>query len=142
MTDHSALAAAVNEAAGALGVLDAVVTVAAGRGTVGSTMTGSPERWRELLDLNLVAPLATVQQVVGHFGSEGRREVVLVGSTAALTPMVGLGVYGRRSGGCGRPGGGAGAPGPLGVVIASVLGLPEGIGIDEVVGRPTGQLNP
>jgi hypothetical protein len=33
-------------------------------------------------------------------------------------------------------------PGPLGEVIASVLGLPEGIGIDEVVGRPTGQLNP
>jgi NADP-dependent 3-hydroxy acid dehydrogenase YdfG len=54
------LAARVDEAVRCLGGLDAVVTVA-GRGMVGTIVSGTPQAWRDLLDLNLVGLLATVR---------------------------------------------------------------------------------
>lgn len=92
VTDLEALPSAVDEAARSLGGLDGVVAVA-GKSMVGTVMTGTPQRWRELLDLNLMGPLATVRHAVDHFPSAGRRDVVLVGSTGAITPMPGAGIY-------------------------------------------------
>jgi NADP-dependent 3-hydroxy acid dehydrogenase YdfG len=83
---------AVGAAATALGGLDAIVAVA-GRGMVGTIASGSPERWRDLMELNLLGPLAAVKATVPHFEAEGRRDVILVGSTGALTPMAGTGIY-------------------------------------------------
>ena len=92
VTDLDALETAIGEAARSLGGLDGVIAVA-GKSMVGTIMTGTPERWRELFDLNLTSPLATVRYAVGHFPSSGRRDVVLVGSTGAITPMPGTGIY-------------------------------------------------
>lgn len=92
VTDHDGLDAAIGEAARALGGLDAAVAVA-GRSMVGTVTTGSPQAWRELFDLNLVGPLATVRYAVPRFPTAGRRDVVLVGSTGAITPMPGVAVY-------------------------------------------------
>lgn len=92
VTDLDALRRAVDEAAGALDGLDGVVTVA-GKSMVGTIATGSPERWHELLQLNLLGPLATIRFVVDHFAAEGRRDVIVVGSAGALTPMAGVGIY-------------------------------------------------
>src|SRR2546421_473334 len=74
----------------------ALVTViaVAGRTFVGSTASGTPQRWREQLDLNLIAPLATVRYALAHFPEVGRRDIVLVGSAGAITPMPGVGIYG------------------------------------------------
>lgn len=190
VTDLDMLAAAVDEAARALGGLDGVVAVA-GVGMVGGMTSGTPERWRELVDVNLVGPLATARYAVGHFPSAGRRDLVFVGSTGAITPMVGLGVYAATKRGLRAAvdslrlelapagvnvsivmpgmfeteglgpdvaivdgelldfnvpmfaeGGGLGAPEVLANVVAFMLGLPEGVGINELVIRPTGQLNP
>src|SRR5207248_2034619 len=44
-------------------------------------------------DLNLVGPLATVRYAVPHFPETGRRDVVVVGSAAAITPMPGTSIY-------------------------------------------------
>ena len=93
VTDVEALETAVGEAARSLGGLDALVAVA-GRTFVGSIASGTPQRWRELLDLNLIAPLATVRYAIGHFPKKGRRDIVLVGSAGAITPMPGVGIYG------------------------------------------------
>jgi NADP-dependent 3-hydroxy acid dehydrogenase YdfG len=93
VTDLDALQAAVDEAARALGGLDAVVAVA-GRAMVGTIATGAPQGWRELFDLNLVAPLATVRFALGHLPTSGRRDIVFVGSTGGITPMQGVGIYG------------------------------------------------
>jgi len=98
VTDLDALDAVVAEAARRLGGLDGLVAVA-GRAMVGGITSGTPERWRELFDLNLLAPLATVRYTVTHFPATGRRDVVFVGSTAALTPMPGVAIYGASKSG-------------------------------------------
>ena len=92
VTDLGSLEAGVKEAADLLGGLDGVVAVA-GRMMAGGITSGSPERWRELIDLNLVGPLATVRYATARFAESGRRDVVIVGSTGALTPMPGVGIY-------------------------------------------------
>ena len=76
-----------------LGALDGVIAVA-GKSMAGSIATGTPQRWRELIDLNLVGPLATVRYALAHFPPTGRRDVVLVGSAGAIVAMPGTGIYG------------------------------------------------
>lgn len=93
VTDLAGLRASVTHAADALGGLDGVITVA-GRGMVGTISSGDPALWRELLDLNVIGPLATVRYAVPHLlAADGRRDVVLVGSTGAVTPSACVGVY-------------------------------------------------
>jgi NADP-dependent 3-hydroxy acid dehydrogenase YdfG len=92
VVDIDMLHVAVDAAASALGGLDGIVA-AAGQSMVGSITTGDPEKWRQLMDLNLIGPLATARFAVPHFPDRGRRDVVLVGSSGALTPMPGVGIY-------------------------------------------------
>jgi NADP-dependent 3-hydroxy acid dehydrogenase YdfG len=190
VTDLERLEAAVDEAARLLGGLDAVVAVA-GRAMAGGVVSGSPQAWRELIDLNLLGPLATVRYAVPHFAETGRRDVVLVGSAAAITPMPGTSIYSASKAGLRAafeslrlelapsgisathvmpgmfetegltiegividgpvpqndfpmltPGAGPGAPEVVARSIAFILSLPDGTAINEVVIRPTGQLNP
>lgn len=190
VTDLEGLPAVIGSAATALGGLDGVVAVA-GRSMVGTITTGTPERWRELLELNLVGPLATVRHAVDHFPAAGRRDVVLVSSTSALTPKAGVGIYAASKRGLRAafdalrlelahqdvnvtcvmpgmfdtegltvdgvvfdgdvpaddspwlvPGAGPGSAADLADAIAFVLSRPEGFCINELVVRPTGQLNP
>ena len=190
VTDFDALRGAVDEAASSLNGLDGVVAVA-GRSMVGTITTGTPERWRELIELNLLGPLATVRFSAAHFPKEGRRDVVLVASTGALTPMTGVGVYSASKRGlraafdalrlelaaegvsvsCVMPGmfdtegltmdgvmfdgdippsdipwfagdGGPESPVALADTISFMISRPEGFSINEVVARPTSQLNP
>ena len=92
VTKLDRLDAAVDEAARALGGLDAIVAVA-GRAMVGTMTSGNPERWRDLMELNLLGPLAAVRATVARFEASGRRDVIFMGSTGALTPMAGTGIY-------------------------------------------------
>jgi NADP-dependent 3-hydroxy acid dehydrogenase YdfG len=190
VTDMEALEAAVQEAVRSLRGLNAVVAVA-GKSMVGTIASGTPQAWRELLDLNLIGPLATVRYSIGHFAGTGRRDIVIVGSLAAVTPMPGTGIYSASKRGLRAAfdalrlevasaginaslvmpgmfetegltlegitidgdippndipmlveGTGPAAPGPVGDTVAFMLGLPEGVAINEVVVRPTGQLAP
>jgi len=190
VTDLQALQGAVEEAARSLTGLDGVVTVA-GRSMVGTIASGTPERWQELINLNLVGPLATIRYAIDHFPTGGRRDIVIVGSTGAITPMVGVGIYAASKRGlraasdalrlelahsdinvsCVMPGmfdtegltiegmvfdgeippsdipyfagdGGPGAAADLADAITFVISRPEGFCINELVARPTGQLNP
>lgn len=190
VTDLGSLQASVKEAADLLGGLDGVVAVA-GRMMAGGIASGSPERWRELIDLNLVGPLATVRYTTGRFAESGRRDVVIVGSTGALTPMPGVGIYAASKRGLAAAfdslrlelahhginvslvmpgmfetegltwegvifdgdvpvtdapmfveGAGPAHPESLADCIAFIMSLPDGICVNELVVRPTGQLNP
>jgi 3-oxoacyl-[acyl-carrier protein] reductase len=190
VTDLDALSAAVEEAAGHLGAIDTVVA-AAGQSMTGSIATGTPARWRELVDLNLTAPLSMVRFALPHVPTAGRRDVVLIGSSIALTPFTGTGIYSaskrglraafdvlrlelapmginvshvmpgffatEAAGGSGTvfdgemppldiplftEGGGPVHPAVLGQTVAYMLGLPEDVCINELVMRPTAQLNP
>ena len=190
VTDLSSLEASVNEAADLLGGLDGVVAVA-GRMMAGEITSGSPERWRELIDLNLVGPLATVRYATARFPESGRRDLVVVGSTGALTPMPGVGIYAASKRGLEAAfdslrlelayqhvnvslvmpgmfetegltlegviidgevpatdapmfveGAGPAPPESLAECITFIMSLPEGICVNELVVRPTGQLAP
>ena len=190
VTDLSALEASVNEAADRLGSLDSVVAVA-GRMMAGGIASGHPERWRELIELNLIGPLATVRYATARFDQSGRRDVVIVGSTGALTPMPGVGIYAASKRGLEAAfdslrlelahhdinvslvmpgmfetegltlegviidgevpvtdapmfveGSGPAPPQALADCIAFIMSLPNGICVNELVVRPTGQLSP
>jgi NADP-dependent 3-hydroxy acid dehydrogenase YdfG len=190
VTAEPELESALAEAAQCLGGLDAVIAVA-GKTMAGGVGSGHPQRWRELLDLNLIAPLATVRHALPHFADSGRRDVVLVGSTGAITPMPGVAIYGASKRGLRAAfdalrlelapsgvnvglvmpgmfdtegltldglvidgdvpvndipmfvaGAGPAPPGALGDAIAFMIGLPDGVCINELVVRPSGQLHP
>ena len=190
VTDLESLETAIDDGARLLGGLDAIVAVA-GKSMTGTVTTGTPQRWRELIDLNLIGPLATVRYAARHFPPSGRRDVVVVGSAGAITPVPGVAIYAASKRGlraaCDSlrlelapsginvglvmpgmfetegltldglvmdgevplydlpyfvPGTGPGAPALLGDTIAFMIGLPEGVGINELVVRPTGELNP
>jgi NADP-dependent 3-hydroxy acid dehydrogenase YdfG len=190
VTDLDALERAVAHAAEQLGGLDGVVAVA-GRSMAGTIPTGTPQRWRELFELNLLGPLATVRFAVDRFVDSGRRDVVLVGSVGAITPVPGVGIYGASKRGLKAafdslryelsemginasmimpgmfetegltiegmvldgdvpdydipyfvPDALPGDPSVLGRIISFTMALPDGVCINELVVRPTGQLNP
>jgi NADP-dependent 3-hydroxy acid dehydrogenase YdfG len=190
VTDDEMLEGAISEAASVLGGLDGVIAVA-GKSMIGSIATGTPQQWRDLIDLNLVAPLATVRYAVGHFPAAGRRDVVIIGSTGSITPMTGVGIYAASKRGLRAafdalrielapeginvslvmpgmfdtealtlegvvidgdvppsdtpmfaPGTVPAPPTALAATVAFMIGLPENVCINEVVVRPTGQLNP
>jgi NADP-dependent 3-hydroxy acid dehydrogenase YdfG len=93
VTDLVRLEESIAQSVDALGGLDGVVAVA-GRGMVGTISSGDPAMWRELLDLNLVGPLATVRYAVPYLiATAARRDVIFVGSTGAITPSSCVGVY-------------------------------------------------
>jgi NADP-dependent 3-hydroxy acid dehydrogenase YdfG len=191
VTDLEALERAVNDAHGQLGGLDAVVA-SAGRTMFGAVTAGSPTLWREVFELNLLAPLATVRYAVPLFAAEGRRDVVLIGSAAGLLSQPGVAIYSASKRGLQAayeslrlelapqginasilfpgffetemlsaegitfdgdvvpvndfplfaPGGGPQDPAVLGETIVFVLGLPEGVAINELAIRPTSHLTP
>lgn len=94
VTDLDALEAGVASAARGLGGLDGVVTVA-GQNITGSIAGGNPGLWRQIMDVNLIGPLASVRYALDHFDDTAdRRDVLVTGSAAALIAMPGLGVYG------------------------------------------------
>lgn len=92
ITDSVALEQAVASAAEALGGIDGVVA-SAGRTMFGAVTGGDPTLWRDVMDLNVVAPLATVRYAVPLFPENGRRDVVLIGSAAGLMSQPGVAIY-------------------------------------------------
>lgn len=190
VTDLAALEAAIKAGADKLGGLDGVVSVA-GKSMFGGLTTGDPAVWRELIELNLLGSLSAVRYAVDHFADAGKRDVVVVGSVAAIGPMPGTGIYSATKSAllvaCDSmrhelaPAGiGVGivmpgmfdtegltleglildgptpandfpimtpetVPAPASIVgdsIAFMLAMPEGATINELIVRPTGQLNP
>jgi NADP-dependent 3-hydroxy acid dehydrogenase YdfG len=190
VTNTATLEETIASASSALGGgLDGVVAVA-GQTMVGTIATGTPDRWRELFDLNLMAPLATVRHGLTHFPSSGRRDVVVVSSAGALTPMANMGIYAASKRGllaaldtlrlelaptgvnvgCVLPGmfdteavteglaidgevvpnesvlfapdGGPGSAQDVADAIAFMISRPPGFAINQLVVRPTSELNP
>ena len=190
VTDTAALEAAVDDSAEQLGGLDGLVAVA-GRSMVGTLASGTPERWRAIFDLNLLAPLASTRFAVEKFANDGRRDVVLIGSCAGLLSMPGTGIYSASKRGLQAafetmrlelaplgintslvmpgmfetegltmegvefdgdipandfpilvPDAVPADPAILADIITFMISLPDGVCINELVTRPTGQYNP
>jgi NADP-dependent 3-hydroxy acid dehydrogenase YdfG len=190
VTDLDGLEAVIAEAAAALGGLDGLVA-AAGQSMAGTVATGTPQRWKDLFDLNLLGPLTTARYTLGHFPDHGRRDVVFIGSAAGIMAMPGVAIYGASKRGLEAayeslrlelapagintslvqpglfetegltiegmvidgdvppndfpllsPGSVPADPSIVADIVAFMIGLPEGVCINEIVARPTGQLTP
>jgi len=93
VTDAAAMADAAGRAAEALGAIDALVTCA-GMTLMTDLFDGDVTAWKHGLDLNVFGTLTALRASLAHFPAEGPRDVVIVGSTASVTPLDFLPVYG------------------------------------------------
>jgi NADP-dependent 3-hydroxy acid dehydrogenase YdfG len=76
----------------AFGRIDFVVANA-GIGDYSSLDTGDPERWRRVIETNLLGVLHTVRAVLPHMRSQGGGHIVLMASIAGRQTWVGEPVY-------------------------------------------------
>jgi NADP-dependent 3-hydroxy acid dehydrogenase YdfG len=84
--------AAVEACVGAFGTLDFVVANA-GIGNYSSLATGDPERWKDVVDTNLLGVLHTVRAAFPRMKEQRRGHIVLMASIAGRQTWVGEPVY-------------------------------------------------
>lgn len=93
VADEEAAQQGVDEAAAALGGLDAVVNNA-GAMTLGPVVDGPVEDWRTMLDVNVLGLLVVTQAALLHMRREGRGDVVLMSSMSGRrVPNAAAAVY-------------------------------------------------
>lgn len=92
VTDSQQVAAAVDAATSAFGQIDVLVNNA-GQGLQADIEAIDPEDFRALLDLNLVAPLVTMQAVIPAMRKQGSGSIVNVSSGTTFSALPGSGAY-------------------------------------------------
>ncbi len=92
VTDSEQVAAAVHAATSAFGQIDVLVNNA-GQGLQAGIEEIDPEDFRALLDLNLVAPLVTMQAVLPTMRKQGAGSIVNVSSGTTFSALPGSGAY-------------------------------------------------
>jgi short-subunit dehydrogenase len=92
VTDVAAVAAAIDEAAAALGRLD-IVVANAGIASSGAVGEGNVERGRLIVETNLVGTMATVDAAVALFRRQGGGQVVGIASVAGVRGLPGSSSY-------------------------------------------------
>jgi NADP-dependent 3-hydroxy acid dehydrogenase YdfG len=80
--DYQAVTAAVDAAAGTYGRLDNVI-VNAGFATHDNLADGDPDRWRDMVLINVLGPMLLVRAALPHL-RESRGRIVFVGSVAGV----------------------------------------------------------
>lgn len=92
VTDAGQVEAVVRAATQTFGRLDVLVNVA-GQGLQATIDEIDPNDFRALLDLNLVAPLITMQAVIPVMREQGAGSIVNVGSGISFAAIPGSGAY-------------------------------------------------
>lgn len=92
VTDAGQVETLVRAATQAFGRLDVLVNVA-GQGLQANIDEIDPDDFRALLDLNLVAPLITMQAVIPVMRKQGAGSIVNVGSGISFAALPGSGAY-------------------------------------------------
>lgn len=92
MTKPSDIKAMVDETMQHFGRIDALVNNA-GRGLYGDVVGVDPHKYREVLELNVVAPLIAMEQVVPRMRAEGGGAIVNISSMVSKAYIPRLGAY-------------------------------------------------
>lgn len=87
VTDAQALAAYVNDAAAALGGLDAVVANAGGSSGSAALLETTAEDWRRTLDLNVVHAAVLIAAALPHLRASGGGAALVISSISAARPQ-------------------------------------------------------
>ncbi len=102
VTDSKQVAAAVEAATSAFGRIDVLVNNA-GQGLHAPLEQIDPEDFRAVLDLNLVAPLVTMQAVVPVMRKQGAGSIIDVSSGIAFSALPGSAAYSASKAGLNKP---------------------------------------
>ena len=92
VTDEQALRGMVDEVAARCGGVDVLVNNA-GRGLAARFEDTAPAEFRELLELNLLAPIVASRAVLPHMRRQGRGHIVNVSSVVGRRSMPGRAAY-------------------------------------------------
>ena len=92
VTDPQQVAAAIDAATSAFGQIDVLINNA-GQGLQAAIDEIDPDDFRALLDLNLVAPLVTMQAVIPTMRAQGAGSIVNVSSGTTFSALPGSGAY-------------------------------------------------
>ncbi len=92
VTDSEQVAAAVDAATSTFGQINVLVNNA-GQGLQAGIEEIGPEDFRALLDLNLVAPLVTMQAVIPAMRKQGAGSIINVSSGTTFSAFPGSGAY-------------------------------------------------
>jgi NADP-dependent 3-hydroxy acid dehydrogenase YdfG len=71
-----------------------VMVLSAGKGIHEQLLEGDPEKWKEVLDLNVMGVLRCIRAFVPPMKDRGFGEVVFISSVAAVKPYAYGGIYG------------------------------------------------
>ncbi|PKD16217.1 hypothetical protein APR41_10545 [Salegentibacter salinarum] len=92
LEDQKEIALALPKIAKEFGVFD-LLLLNAGRGIQEKLTEGDPERWQEIINLNLMAPLRFIRKFVPQMMSKKAGDVVIISSVAAHQPHPYGGIY-------------------------------------------------
>jgi len=99
VTDETAVAAAVDAAAGVLGGLDGLVNCA-GISVTAPVETMALDQWRRVIDINLTGTFLVTRAVIPHIRLAGGGTIVTIASASGLLPSsVGSAAYGASKAG-------------------------------------------
>ncbi|MHB2028397.1 MAG: SDR family oxidoreductase [Acidimicrobiales bacterium] len=90
--DYASISQAMTHARVSLGPLDFLVANA-GVGEQSSVLDGDPERWKEVIDVNLLGLAYTIRAALPHLAENGGGHVVIVASVAGRETYVGEPAY-------------------------------------------------
>jgi NAD(P)-dependent dehydrogenase (short-subunit alcohol dehydrogenase family) len=99
LTDAAECRRVVEEAASAMGGLDAVVNAAGGSAASHTYDEWSPEDWDGLVDLNVRAAFFVSQAAIPHLVEAGGGAIVSVSSIASISPVPSVLPYGAAKAG-------------------------------------------
>lgn len=92
MTDLSQVHALINGAFEHFGQIDIVINNA-GQALVATVATINPDRYRQIIELNLFGPLYTMQAVVPKMQAQGGGVIINISSNVSKMAIPGIGAY-------------------------------------------------
>ncbi len=92
MTDQAQVKALIDTAYARFGRIDIVVNNA-GQAAVGAVATINPDHYRQIIELNLLGPLHTIQAVVPKMQAQGDGVIINISSTVSKMAIPGIGAY-------------------------------------------------
>ncbi|UAK25641.1 oxidoreductase [Sphingomonas nostoxanthinifaciens] len=92
VTDHAAVATAVESVLARLGRIDVLVNNA-GQGFTGAIEETAPDQLRQLMEVNLVAPLAFIQAILPAMRDRASGHIINITSISGFRPWSGTGAY-------------------------------------------------
>jgi NADP-dependent 3-hydroxy acid dehydrogenase YdfG len=92
VTDQAQVKALIDTAYARFGRIDILINNA-GQAVIGPVATINPDQYRQIIELNLLGPLHTIQAVVPKMKEQGGGVIINISSTVSKMAIPGIGAY-------------------------------------------------